>query len=334
MSRENVSRDGMRRRDVLATLGASAAVGLAGCGGDAAETPTTTARTDRDPTGSATPSPTETATDTATDPPPTETEEPVGNWSDGGPPDRDEWTVTFADRFEGGELDTGRWSYGMGGGTVRCPPQDAPDHCWAEDHVWVDDEEDRLMVQASDEEPEGDADYTFGAVTSDPHFTQEYGYFEARCRMGDANGTLPAFWMLTDFTEHNYRELTFETRGVDEGETLNFGFFIQDDEGTMHQPPSRWDEGYSDFDHPLDEAFHTLGIEWRPDSLAFHVDGEEIGRWDGEAVTDHLPGAPMYLICTHGVMEGADWVGYPEDADFPTHTEVEWVRAWQHDEWA
>lgn len=252
-----------------------------------------------------------------------------------GPPEDDgEWTVTFEDRFEGGALDETRWSHGMGGATERCPSHDGPNHCWAADHVEV--AEDRLRLLASDEEPDGPADYTFGAVCTDPHFAQEFGYFEARLRTSATTGTLPAFWLLADFDEHRYRELTFEARGVDAGEAIHHGYYVEGEDGEVHGPADAdddWSSSYEDLEEPLHEAYHVLGIEWGPTHVAYHVDGEEIDRLEDAAVREHLPGAPVYVLLTLGVMEGAPWVGYPDVADLPAQLDVDWVRAWQRDDW-
>lgn len=255
----------------------------------------------------------------------------------GGPPESQGWERTFEDRFDGGGLDADRWSYGMGGGTVRCPTQGPPNHCVADDHVWVDGDANQLRLRASEETPDGDADYTVGAVSTAPAFQQTFGYFEARCRMPADDGTLPAFWLLSDFRDHRYRELTFEARGADDGEAIIFGHQIVDEDGDVHLPEevgAGTDNFYDGFEAPLDEAFHVLGIEWAPTHVAYYVDGEQVGHTTSVPIRESLPGAPMYVVLNNAVYRPADWVGDPANATFPTIYDVDWVRAWQHEDWA
>lgn len=341
MSRDNVFGEDVRRRDVLATLGASAAVGLAGCGGDDG-TPTEDTSTAAPTTGAATDTATatETATDTPTDTPTeTATEESTPTpIEEGGPPDREGWTVTLADRFDGGSIDDDLWSYGMGGPTLQCPPVEVANHCWAEDHVWVDQETDRLVLQASEETPTvpesqtntptSPPEYTFGALTTDGAFEQQFGHFEAKVRMPAEPGVLPAFWLFTDFLEGDYREIDVVeiTNDAHSGEfTVHYGCGgegVDSSGGSEH------------LDTPVPERSYVWGCTWTPDAITWYVDGEQAHRETTDEIVDCIANGPLYVIFTIGVMEGADWIGYPENASFPAQMEVDWVQVWQHEEWA
>jgi len=102
------------RRRVLAALGSSVTV-LTGCQGDESPPAATESRPPTDPTTAATvttaaspstaPLPTSSTTARTTTATPTQmppvTPEPVNTWDEGGPPDRENWRVTFQDDFVG-----------------------------------------------------------------------------------------------------------------------------------------------------------------------------------------------------------------------------------------
>lgn len=210
MSDENTVGDDRCRRELLATLGASTAIGLAGCGADddnnedtATAAPTTGAATDT-ATETATADARETDTDTATETKTvTETATPI---EEGEPPDGDGWQLTFEDRFESGELDRSKWG-DYGGMGVECPG--ASLECWDREKVRVDPESDRLVIETADE-PAADRDYASGAINTRDAFTQEFGYFEGKSRPPAVPGALPAFWMW--WTPDNWghrREIDF-----------------------------------------------------------------------------------------------------------------------------
>lgn len=341
------------RRCILASLGTASIAGLDGClgdlddsGGDDLPQPTATStRTDHE-------TETDDETDRATATP---TESPGETWTEGGPPDREGWTVTFQDTFDQGALDGETWTIGAWSDTP-CAGDGPVDVCFVEDHVAVDQDMDRLVLEASSETPtpppdarpaERNNEFSVGAVTTKHSFAQQFGYFEVAARIPDQPGTLPAAWLFCDPTRYDWREIeVFEKPGADPVTSVKMGgWFERDadgpdgaDELTDNEDrdyiAATGEDGLVDVGNPVDEAFHVYGLEWGPDSLAWYVDGERVGRNTDPGIAEHLPGQPLYWILNHNVYEPAPWVGDRAEATFPNAVTFEWVRTWQRDDWA
>lgn len=260
-----------------------------------------------------------------------------GTWEAGGPPDRDGWRITFADRFEAGELDEDTWELGLG------PPADADcagSGCTIPENVFVDAETDRLVLRSVDdgdeEVPDGRwlADWTTGAVATGEAFTQTYGYFEAKARLPVQPGALPAFWMQP--IESNPPEIdVYEVFGERPRE-LSVGAHVDCQNNGM--PTGRG--APVSMEQRVDGRFTVFGCRWTPEHVAFFVDGEERFRVDGAWIEDCMSPTPMYLIlCTHVIDVEEDFAsevvrGDPRDASYPYAHEIDWVRVWQREEWA
>lgn len=298
------------RRQLLAAVGSGAALGTAGCSGILGG--------DGDPGADST--------------------------EEGGPPDDGEWERTFADDFSTGELDRSVWQHGFGSNPLDCPDHEGPNHCAVPDHAAVEDG--RLVLEASEATPEippeedwDDRDtrpeYSVGAVHTEGAFEQEFGYFEAKSRIPADPGTLPACWFYVDISEHSWREPhVYEARGADGGESVEMGALWWETEWEFQTAGANGPEDSTvPVDPPTDETFHVYGVEWGPESLAWYVDGERVGRSTHPGIAEHLAGEPVYWILNHGVFEAAEWVGDPAETEFPSLHEFEWVRAWQREDW-
>jgi beta-glucanase (GH16 family) len=72
------------------------------------------------------------------------------------------------------------------------------------------------------------------------------------------------------------------------------------------------------------EDWHTFGLDWKPDSLTWYVDGEE--RW---RITDpaQIPHEQMYLITNLAV--GGEYTTAPSASTrFPSALEVDYIKVW------
>lgn len=289
------------RRRLLASVGAGAAVGVTGCsaildGGDG-------------------------------------TGDEADTWEDGGPPDREGWTVTFENDFAASELDRSVWQNGFGEEPLLCPYHGGRAHCAVPEQSSVEDE--RLVLEAAAETPtvppdeqwqEGtDPEYSVGAVHTEGAFEQALGYVEARTRVESGPGTNPAFWLFTIGDDHHH-EINVEFRPDHGGQLVDVGI-VRDGPGGELQ--------HRNYEHVLEtppsERFHTWGIEWGPEEIAIDLDGDRVYT-DGQ-FADDLAEEPMWIVFDFGVFDGAEWIGYPDPDAFPRHFEVEWVRAWQREAW-
>jgi|GEM_PF-1967350 len=317
MSDENAGRvsRAVRRRDVLAMAGGTLGTGLAGCvsAGDGTE--------ESAPAGTASGS-TETAsaTESSTDDP------PATAAGEGGPPTDVGWELTFESTFSDGEWDGSTWALGAGY-EYTCAAME----CWEEDAVWVDENTERLVIETTDE-PSGDAEYTSAAVATRDVFQQEFGYFEAKSRPPAQPGALPAFWAWWNADDWTYRrEIDVYEIGGTAATTATHSVHMDCGPREQGAPPTVWRGGESTLETPADETFHVWGVEWTPESVAFYVDGEERVRVEDTVVAECFAGEPLWLLLSTHVNDG---FGDPAEADYPYTHEFEWVRAWQHENWA
>ncbi|MFF7148961.1 family 16 glycosylhydrolase [Streptomyces jietaisiensis] len=158
----------------------------------------------------------------------------------------------------------------------------------------------------------GTCQYTSARLNTAKSFTQAYGHFEARIKIPRGQGIWPAFWMLGDDLGSagwpNSGEIDIMENVGKEPGTVH---------GTLHGP------GYSGaggigagYTLPDGKAFaddfHTFAVDWKPDSIAWSVDGKVYetrtpadvngNKW----VYDH----PFFMILNLAV--GGDWPGSPD----------------------
>jgi beta-glucanase (GH16 family) len=178
------------------------------------------------------------------------------------------WVLTFDDEFGGNALDQNRWTVGYNKWGIINHELEAyvPDAFTLKDGV--------LSINAERRQAEYGGkmmDYTSGAITTLGKFQQEYGYFEARCKVPSGKGFWPAFWLLpTDLSWPPEIDI-FEYIG-DHKNVLYFHNHYKDGAG-KHQA-----EGFSvqGGDYSLD--FHTIAVDWEPESIVWYVDGKEVAR--------------------------------------------------------
>ena len=150
-------------------------------------------------------------------------------------------------------------------------------------------------------------------------FSQAHGYFEARLRFDAGTGLWPAFWMQpADGSwppEIDVMEAYPNENGSWPGTRRYMGVlhFGEDNEtiDVVAEP-----------DQYLPGAWHTYGVEWTADALAFYFDGREMGR-----IIEEVPSTPMYLILNLAV---GSWTA-PADATTPDGAvmEIDFVRVWR-----
>jgi beta-glucanase (GH16 family) len=177
------------------------------------------------------------------------------------------WTLTFADEFNGAELDLARWT-----------PHDPFGHVRAQEAVAVSGGQ--LHIAGS------------GIVSTFGLFSQTYGRFEIRCRVPSGPGLRPGFKLLPVPLGPLPAIDVFEITGNDPSKV-----FFANHWGTEQTERSFGDS----FTGPdLSSGFHTLSIEWDRDKITWFIDGKEKFR-----SVDGIPRQPMYLLIELAV-RGAD----------------------------
>jgi beta-glucanase (GH16 family) len=245
--------------------------------------------------------------------------------SQGGPPGGPAaWHLDFDDEFSGTSLDTTRWQYcyspppvglgcsGGGNGEMNWYVQNAISvH---DGYLWI--EAQHQPVQTTDGET---LNYTSGLIETWNHYSFTYGYIEARFKVPAGTGLWPAFWAMPADHASNPELDAMEIRGQYPN-ILWMTLHYYDQLGNVGSDYREW-QGPN-----FSAGYHTIGVDWEPDSLTWYVDGVALKRITH---SNEIPKKPMVLILNLAV--GGDWNGPPDaNTPFPSDFSVDYVRVWQH----
>jgi hypothetical protein len=234
------------------------------------------------------------------------------------PPVSGDWNLTWRDEFTGDTLN---------------PVWHAAQY-WDSDYTVVGGGElqvyDRSGVSVSDgmlhltarEEASHGMDYVSGLVqtggydgtSGEPRFNFLYGYMEVRAKLPSGQGIWPAIWMMpASYNDGNGELDVLEVIGS-ESNVANF---------SLHRNGAHNTDTWTGPD--FSDGFHTYGVDWQPDHVAWYVDGVERGR-----MTDPALICPEAMYPILNVAVGGDWPGAPDATTaFPATMDVDYVRVWQ-----
>jgi beta-glucanase (GH16 family) len=156
------------------------------------------------------------------------------------------------------------------------------------------------------------ADYPYisGLITTQPSFSQTYGYFEMRAQLPQGSGLWPAFWMLPQDQSWPPEIDVVESVG-DPGRVYM----------TAH---SRFGKSEAVEARITPRAFHVFAVSWDDRQLIWYIDGVEIGRVPTPADMHK----PMYLLANLAV--GGSWPGAPDTATRPeAKLMIDYIRAYR-----
>lgn len=242
------------------------------------------------------------------------------------------WVLTWSDEFNGvngAPPDPRKWTIENGGNGWG--NHELEYYTGRRQNVWQ--ENGNLIIQAIKQPFTGSdgihRDYTSARITTEGHFAQKYGRFEARIKLPTGRGVWPAFWILGDDCkavdwpacgEIDIMENIGSEPAVNHGSMHGAGYSGNHAlTGTYTLPNGRFTDG-----------FHTFAIEWEPSVVRFYVDGhcyetrtpaDTSGkRW----VFNH----PFFIILNVAV--GGDFPGNPDASTvFPQRMLVDYVRVYQ-----
>lgn len=242
---------------------------------------------------------------------------------EGGPENTADWQLAFEDTFESGSLDTSKWTVGYGWGLENGTSREriVPENVFVEDG--------RLHLQGTHD---GD-DYKSGAVNTKDKATFGPGtYWEAKIKMPNRVGFLPAFWSKPN-SEAWPPELDFVELFLDSGDwedvshsahSIHYSTSTEPgDESTYTHSPSKYDSGVD-----LTQDFHVYGCKWMEDRIVHYVDGQKVAERTDPTILDALEnGAPFYMMLNIHI----DKIGTADPSESWGEALVaDWVRVWEH----
>lgn len=256
------------------------------------------------------------------------------------------YTLAFGDDFDGGSLDWQNWLLKMPWGqnvtvngetqyfvdpsaneTTRLPydPFKMSDDPEAEDGR-------ALKITAIPTPPElldrvNGKPYLSGVLTTrtKPSGNKRYGYVEIRARVPDQRGLLSTFYLFQPGGNQYEIDILEHVGAVSGGTTQNYhyrdGFRYADTnyKGVPHASPTM------KLERDLDPGarYHTYSVLWEPERVIWYVDGIEVRRLSGPRVSDQ----PMDIVAQ--LVVGSNWIGAPDDDNFPVSYDIDYIRHWQ-----
>lgn len=234
------------------------------------------------------------------------------------------WKLVWKDDFKkDGFLDTAKWSKIPRGGS------DWDNYMSSRDDLYeVKDGHLVLHGIVNDRRDLDTAQYLTGGMWTKDKFSVKYGKIEIRARLGEARGSWPAFWMLSqdekygrypkngeiDIMEHlNYDSVVYQT--IHSHYTLNL----------KQDTPQRYTTV------PIDrEGYNTYGVEFHPDKVVFTLNGRPTLTYP-KIETDlegQFPFDQAYYLLLD-MQLGGSWVGPVDPATLPVKMEIDWVKVWE-----
>jgi len=117
-------------------------------------------------------------------------------------------------------------------------------------------------------DPPQNCEWVSGKITTEDKIGFLYGHLEARIKTAGTAGTWPAFWMLGQ----DFQKVGWPGCGeidIHEGN----GALPNSNWGTLHGY-NYWPGGQKSQDTSMIADWHTYGLDWKPNYIAFFVDGE------------------------------------------------------------
>lgn len=152
--------------------------------------------------------------------------------------------------------------------------------------------------------------YISGLISTEPSFSQTYGYFEMRAQLPEGKGLWPAFWMLP--VDQTWPPEIDIVESVGDPNCVYM---------TAH---SKFGETQGIEARITANTFHTFAVSWDPRRLIWYIDAAEAGHMP----TPEDMHKPMYLLANLAV--GANRYGSTHaDAPHPAELMVDFIRAYR-----
>lgn len=176
----------------------------------------------------------------------------------------------------------------------------------------------------------GGQPYTSGTVTTFNEFSQTYGYFEMRAKLPAGVGIGSSFMLLAKDNTHPPEIDILEVMGRDP--TALFTTAHSASASADHTAVS-WRAGGTIYSMQgwsrtadLSADFHTYGLDWQADKIAWYLDGEKLFEMN----TPSDMHKPMYMLASAGIGEPpgfSGWTGTPA-ANATAQMQIDYFRAY------
>jgi beta-glucanase (GH16 family) len=241
------------------------------------------------------------------------------------------WTLAWADEFEGSTIDVTNWNFQVvEAGRFNDEWQRYTD---SSENAYID--QGCLVIRAQHESDKHAMDqYTSARLNTANKRAWTYGKIAARIQLPYGKGTWPAFWMLGANIDENGGDTPWPQSG--EIDSLEFYGSKNDAavEANIHYAGasgSHANMGAVRYELPegrFADAFHVFELEWNAETLTWFVDGERFASISiaGEEFAEFHKAFFILL----NIAIGGRAAGRPDESThLPVHNYGDWVRVYQ-----
>lgn len=159
-------------------------------------------------------------------------------------------------------------------------------------------------------------------------YVTQYGYFELRCKIpSDEGGGVAAWWLVG--TEYDAKKNGLDSKQNGEIDIMET-FFKKPNEFFpkvhMWDDPDlqEWETQAVTLEGNYTDEFHTYAMDWRPEYIAFYVDGKEVAR------TNQSPQYEMCMFLSLYTSKNPDYWGGGAASDvYPKDWEIDYLRVYK-----
>jgi beta-glucanase (GH16 family) len=241
--------------------------------------------------------------------------------------------VVWSDEFNGTVIDTGTWTYDVGGGG------------WGNGQFEYDTARQQnsyitngnLVIEADRESYMGNA-FTSARMNTQGRFAFKYGTLEARIKLPNtANGLWPAFWMMGNnagaIVWPDCGEVDITEMGAAAGITQGLQQKLVDSALHFSNASGNYSNYVAWYTAPADLTldYHLYKLSWTPTAITFYLDGVAIGSRDitADYLSEfHQPMFPILNLAIGGYDPSYTGVYSPGavTAPFPAKMYVDYIR--------
>lgn len=245
------------------------------------------------------------------------------------------YTLKWEDDFNGTSLNREDWNVELHEpGWVNNELQEYVD---SSENIYIEDGK-LVLKPVKNVASDGTVSYTSGRVNTQNKQNFKYGLFEARIKVPEGQGFLPAFWMMP--ADENLYGQWPRCGEIDIMEVL--GNETNTSYGTIHygNPHNESQGNYTLDNGDFSSEYHIFSAEWEPGKINWYVDGVLVhteNDWysategQGEITYPAPFDQPFYIILNLAV--GGNWPGNPDEStDFDKAAlMVDYVKVYQKD---
>lgn len=261
------------------------------------------------------------------------------------PPYGKAWRLAFDVEFEGSTLDAAKLSPCFDWNAGDCTNSfNTGKERYLPSQVQLGDGVARLVAEplsppyANSACYEGSCTYKSGLLSTarpDPAssylFKFTYGYVESRMKLPKTQGMFTAFWMVPADPSYQYRseiDILENLGGKPDVIHQTYHYDNRSKNYKVNDVVQETNGACPKIDYSSD--FHSYGVDWQPDHIAWYIDGTECGRFTATD-SSQIESGPMQIILN--LMVDIKWqreVNLLLPSQTATdHLDVDYLRVWQ-----